>query len=213
MGKIRENFAHSDTVDAVESVNEGKNVISVDEFINMTTGGHTNLNISVDENILPVTVKRHIPIDEYYAGVNAVVNGCFDGDTYRAWCHNMVLAIVVVGLFTDLKLPDDINKKYEFLMLSGAYEKIVGCIDENLLNEFVSSVAMEIEERKREISDSRKRDLDSAIDIIKNIAVGFGGLNEFANEFMNGDMRELSDALKGTAKFITDKAESVEHHI
>lgn len=122
-------------------------------------------SISETETV-EVEVKKLLSWEDFSSFVNNVVEGCFDGDEYYSNLKDFNIMVNTAMYYTNLTLPSNTNKLYEFLYNID----IVSYINRSQYEEIIKAINDGIEFKKQQIL--HKSSLNGLIEDIREIVSG-----------------------------------------
>ena len=165
--------------------------ISVNQFEKFVkTIEDNDIDITLSDD-LSFKVKTKIGIRDMITFVNSVVDNCFNGDEYKPYYKNLIYAKNLISYFTNISIPLDDEKFYDWIQISG----ICDIIEEKLYNtnsvqfhEINETIDKMIEFRKQKIlNKSPMSDLFSTIEDI---------VSKFGDTFNGETIQELIPVIK-----------------
>jgi hypothetical protein len=91
---------------------------------------------------LKLIVRQMIGLDEMQDLVGKVVCGCWDGEEYRHEAMDFELRRAVILFFTNVEMPDEMEKQYEYLYGTDLYETAVQSISQSQIAAIREAVRM-----------------------------------------------------------------------
>ena len=97
---------------------------------------------TVEWNGLEIEIKKNISLDEMIAFVDDVISICFDANTgtYYPNRKSFTIRAAVIELYTNLSMPDSLQKKYEMVYGTDLFETILINIDEEQYSDIVRAI-------------------------------------------------------------------------
>lgn len=156
----------------------------------------------VQWNGIEVTVRQAIPLTEMLGFVNDIVDACFLEDgTYFPEAEKFAVKVGVLSRYTNIEMPDDVEKQYWIAYDSGIFDTVYGCIDVPQLNEIIIAA----EKRIQHMCNS---DIAAIMTKLNALVDAFGMTTEkMAETFSNindDDLEKLVNAI-GDGGFDADK--------
>lgn len=137
---------------------------------------NTNVN-TIDYNGSTYNVKYILPLPEMMGFIDDVSSSCFDADdmSYMPEVKDFAIRVETFELYTDVKLPEDINEKYVYVyendvlfrtvishVSHAQFDAILNAIDQKIehavnthiesVNTFVSGIASKVESLEKQLS-------------------------------------------------------------
>lgn len=162
-----------------------------------------------NNTIIPVTVKRHLSIQDTAAFVESVKNIVFANGTYNSWaeCENFAFKVAVLKHFTSIETNMSIDKLCQ-LTRSKVYDYITRDIDSDYLYELQTSVDNTIIYNRKAISSNAYTLLYETWNVIKKeqeqMTDTLAGLGELMNK-MKVDNKTAEKAIKNIASIDKEK--------
>lgn len=97
---------------------------------------------SVEWNGLTMTVKYSLTMGEMAAFVRTVVSGCIDSDSgeYVPEVRRFIEKACAIELYTNLRMPTNIESKYNLIYQSGVYYEVIKHIDMYQYEEIIEAI-------------------------------------------------------------------------
>lgn len=88
-----------------------------------------------------ITVKERLPLQEYLNIVNHILRDCKSEDGQLAFeIVDFALRLNVIGAYTFIDLPKDINKLYDIIYFTDLYDAIAQEISQIQLNNIIETI-------------------------------------------------------------------------
>lgn len=131
---------------------------------------------TVEWNGLNITVKRRLSLREMVWFADDVADNCFDDadGTYYPQYEDFLTRRNIIERYTNLTLPQDIEKQYELLTATSVITCVLAAVDFGQYEEIVDITKKKIEQRRQSEADGAKRRIDEAYSKIKEIAEELG---------------------------------------
>ena len=102
--------------------------------------------VSIDFNGLEITVKRMLHFYDMMRFVRDVVSGCFAEDTgrYMPEILPFMMRLCVIAYYTNVNIPQSVEKQYDFVYSTGLYEAIIEHIDRTQFDDIEYSIRQSI---------------------------------------------------------------------
>lgn len=155
---------------------------------------NTKDTVSVDFNGLEICVKRSLSFYEMLSLVRDVVSGCFNDDdgAYIPEVKSFLIRIYVLMHYTNINIPQNIEKKYEFAYKPGLFEAVIESINRV---QFVD-ICNAIDESIGHIVDSNIREMQNQFTSIQNAVKELAEkVMELFNGIDSGDIEKVFDAV------------------
>lgn len=147
-----------------------------------------NDTVKIRWNKLPITVKRHLKLDEAAVFVASVVDACFPNDnTYVPENKDPAVRGAVIVLYTNIEPPEDDFEKYDLLYKFGLLDEVYEIIDKTQFEALLDAIDENIMYRiKTNINGFEKKMEDferSVSDVTEQLKEAFDGISgeEMAN--------------------------------
>lgn len=168
-------------------------MISADEF-EKTVNDTYEPTATAEWNGLKIVVKRHLSLAEATKFVDACVNACFDSDTavYAPEMKDAAVDSSIVAFYTNITLPESIEKQYELIYHSAILDSIKPYIDQNQLNSIICAIDKKAEYLVRVNTERVNRqisDLQNAAENIQN------QLSDMFNDINIDDVKNVIGSL------------------
>ena len=98
--------------------------------------------IIVDFNGVEITVKRMLSFYDMMRFVRDVVGGCFADDTgrYMPEVFPFMIRLCVLAYYTNVNIPQNVEKQYEFAYATGLYEAVIEHINQTQFNDIANAI-------------------------------------------------------------------------
>ena len=135
------------------------------------------------EGAVDVLVKSRLPLLERQSMVEDIADMVFisneEGDvTYCSGFKKFAIEYEIINYFTNITLPVDSEKAWEFLEKTGIAARVAEVLPEDYIVEVVSEANELIEYRKQELLKRSKLDavLDNIADVVKSVSAKTEGI-------------------------------------
>jgi hypothetical protein len=130
-------------------------------------------NEKIEWNGLEVVITKTLPLEEMMAFANSVVKSCFDQatGTYMPEIKDFAIRSNVMERYANFTLPSNVERQYDMVMRSGAFEMILNYINPSQFNELTSA----IEARLQNAADAN---VQMAFSRFNDVVTSFEGLQE-----------------------------------
>lgn len=98
--------------------------------------------ISIEWNGLDITIKTRLSFEEMMAFVDGVAESCFAADTkaFIPVAKDFVIGCLVIEMYSNLTLPQNVNKKYEIVSGCDVVDVILENVDKTQFDNIVKSI-------------------------------------------------------------------------
>lgn len=98
--------------------------------------------VSVEWNGLDIIVKTKLSFEEMMAFVDGVAESCFAADTkaFIPVAKDFVIGCLVIEMYSNLTLPQNVNKKYEIVSGCDVVDVILENVDKAQFDNIVKSI-------------------------------------------------------------------------
>lgn len=105
--------------------------------------------VEVDWHGNNLVIKKTLSLQEMLSFVDGVVNGCFNQDTfeYMPEAKDFVLMASIVEYYSNVRLPDNIERKYALLHNTDLVSTIVENFDSRQFEEMNRAIASKVKSR------------------------------------------------------------------
>lgn len=136
---------------------------------------------SVIWNDVEITVQRTLPYIDVLNFVNLVVRSCFDTETNEYFPEVKAFAIrcCVLEKYANFSLPSNIERRYDLVYNTDAYETVIQHINANQFNEILDAIDKKVEN----LANANVAAINKQINTIYNM---FNSLQEQFNEIFSG---------------------------
>lgn len=160
-----------------------------------------------------IEVQQYLPmIDKLTLAKSAGMSAINEDDTLQVVNENslqIAFRILVIKLYTDIKLPKDNYDAYDLLMSSGVYDAVVSAIPNNEMFELEQVLVNHIQElndaynKENKIENIVKNALENLKDMGQELISKLPDEDGLAG-LMQGMKKELNELNPDNLKFITD---------
>lgn len=136
---------------------------------------------SVIWNDVEISVQRTLPYIDVLNFVNLVVRSCFDTETNEYFPEVKAFAIrcCVLEKYANFSLPSNIERRYDLVYNTDAYETVIQHINANQFNEILDAIDKKVEN----LANANVAAINKQINTIYNM---FNSLQEQFNEIFSG---------------------------
>lgn len=156
--------------------------------------GKTQDTTTVEFNGLEINVKRILPFYDMIRFVRSVVDGCFKDDdgSYIPEVKNFLIRIYVLAYYSNINLPQNVEKQYEFAYTTGLFETVIGHIEPAQFADICDAIDENIEY----IVESNNKEMQSQIVSVQNMIKELGEqLNGLFDGVGNEDINSIFGAI------------------
>lgn len=102
---------------------------------------------TVQWNGLDVTITTTLPLEEMIAFADNVVKSCFDktSDAYMPEIKDFAIRCNVMERYANFTLPSKVERKYDVVMRSGAFEMIINHVNAAQFNDLMRAIDMKLQ--------------------------------------------------------------------
>ena len=136
---------------------------------------------SVIWNDVEITIQRTLPYIDALNFVNLVVRSCFDTETNEYFPEVKTFAIrcCVLEKYANFSLPSNIERRYDLVYNTDAYETVIQHINADQYNEILNAIDKKVEN----LANANVAAINKQINTIYNM---FNSLQEQFNEIFSG---------------------------
>ena len=172
------------------------------------------ITVGDDENVIEVPVKNRLTIKERSGMVQDIASMMFaedeDGNEYYApYLERFATEYSVMNYFTDIEMPSDMDKIWEFLDSTGVAKKIIGEMH-HYITPIISEARELVEHKKQAIIKRSKLDtmFDGIMDVFRLIREKTEGIDEKQiAEYVHENFPEFKDRIN---KFLKEQVEQTD---
>ncbi len=101
----------------------------------------------IEWNGITITVKRNLSFGEMMEFVESVVQLCFANDTdrYIPEVKDFAIKTLVLEKYTNINMPQNIEKRYEFVSFTDVVQAVLSNVDKMQFNEIVRAIDTKLE--------------------------------------------------------------------
>lgn len=98
--------------------------------------------VNIEWNGLDITIKTRLSFEEMMAFVDGVAESCFAADTkaFIPVAKDFVIGCLVIEMYSNLTLPQNVNKKYEIVSGCDVVDVILENVDKTQFDNIVKSI-------------------------------------------------------------------------
>lgn len=98
--------------------------------------------VNIEWNGLDITIKTRLSFEEMMAFVDGVAESCFAADTkaFIPVAKDFVIGCLVIEMYSNLTLPQNVNKKYEIVSGCDVVDVILENVDKAQFDNIVKSI-------------------------------------------------------------------------
>lgn len=144
--------------------------ISINEFENALNENFDNL-VQVEWNGLEIIVKKTLDIAEMLAFVNNVSEACFNKEdySYSPAVEDFAIRSAFVELYTNIRMPVNIQRRYDLIYQSGIVEHIVPYINASQYNAIIEAVRKSIDHMANANIITTNKQIDTLLTEFENL--------------------------------------------
>lgn len=166
----------------------------------------TNL---IEWNDLEITVRRRIPYEDFVTGGIVISNACFGEDgAYVPEAKDVSFRLFVLSQYTNLSIPQNLEKRYEMACFSGIFDAVLTAIDRYQLEQLKESVNERIRVRTEAAVDAVVRQANSVAEAVQNLSEKFEA--QFSDLLGDVTPEELNRVIHGIAEGQVDEEKVVD---
>ena len=176
--------------------------ISINEFENAVNEGYEEY-ITAEWRGLPIVIKQTLSLSEMIAFVDGVASACFGQEdmAYVPAAEDFAIRTAIIELYTNIRLPTNIHKKYDLLYRSDIVDFICNNVNRSQYEAIMRATHTKIDH----ISDSN---VAAANKQFENLFATFENLQTQMEDMLEGvdeeDIKKLVGAI-GNGKIDEDK--------
>lgn len=127
----------------------------------------------VEWNGLTISIKKHLSLSDVAKFVDICTRACFDTDTnvFAPEIKDVAIRSCIVGFYTNITLPQNVEKQYELFYCSGIVEFVTDYIDDHQLNAIKAAINRKVDHiaaANIEYMYKQMNDFDNAINVIQD---------------------------------------------
>lgn len=141
-----------------------------------------------------LVVKESLSLAEMFSFVDGVVNGCFNQETYDYMpeAKDFVLQASVVEYYSNVKLPENLDRKYAILYRTDLVQTILENVNRGQFDEMVHAINCKV----KSIADTNTAKLAKMLtEIGENISTILGKYSETYSDVTKEDVNNIISAL------------------
>lgn len=167
--------------------------ISVNE-LEKAAGNIHDVWHDVEWNGISFKVKHSLSLEEMMLFVHMAVEMCFgDGDEYRPELDDFAIRLNVIDRYTNLRLPENTEKKYEILISTDLVDVITQNINRDQFDNILESFNKRIRDRVQTRNNTLRERTDELIHSIESAVNTFGDIfRDVDSEKMNAIVSALA---------------------
>lgn len=149
---------------------------------------------TIDWHGVELSVKKTLSFDEMMAFVDLCVNACFkpEDNAYMPEKRSFAIKNCLIGMYTNVSLPENLEKRYFLLHCSDLVQTVMQCIDERQFEEICDAISAKIEYRVNANIEGVTRQMNELYAIVENLGNQFEGV---LSGVSNDDMKALVGAM------------------
>lgn len=146
--------------------------------------------VNVKWNSLDITVKTHLSFEEMIAFVDGVAESCFTADTkaFIPVAKDFVIGCLVIEMYSNLTLPQNVNKKYEIISGCDVVDVILEKVDKAQFDNIIKSINEKI---RYLIETNIAQTTIKTNDLLYSVADIESKIGDFVSKITPDDMRAL----------------------
>lgn len=169
--------------------------VSVNAFEKAMKDNYTPYS-EIEWSGITVTVKRNLSFGEMMEFVESVVQLCFANDTnrYIPEIKDFAIKTLVLEKYTNINMPQNIEKRYEFVSFTDIVQNVLSKVDKIQFNEIVQAIDAKLEYMSNANIEAVNRQVTALYDTLQNLE------SQFTDMFSGLD----SDSVTKLVNAITD---------
>jgi len=188
-------------------------VNSFEKYYKTFDNGTHEVELSKDACKLVFHVRPCVNLTELGSACMTIAESCFKDKQYRAWFREYATRRTVIDTYTDIRMPEDVNRAFDFIMGTDVYEGVVSNIDEDQYTMLITAVDEQIDALIEQYNSSREQELDEALTMLRIVAQKYNELIVLCNEIAGDEIKGLAARLQESAKDVTDEVAAVREKV
>lgn len=164
------------------------------------------ITLGAGEDAFDVTVKKRLSIEESISFVSALVYGMIDDDTVTYSIQEYLIRANTLEYFTNIRLPQDIDKKYALVFDSDIVDRVMMEINmelyDDLLTQFDRQLEFEVAKMQNQFKSGTQNYIDRITAEAEQIIEMF---QSFGKVFENITPEQVAEILPNLSKFGNEK--------
>ena len=132
----------------------------------------------IEWNGITITVKRNLSFGEMMEFVESVAQLCFatDTDRYIPEVKDFAIKTLVLEKYTNIRMPQNIEKRYEFVSFTNVTQTVLSNVDKIQFNEIVNAIDTKLEYMSNANIEAVNRQVTALSDTLQNLESQFADL-------------------------------------
>lgn len=168
-------------------------MISVNTFEKAVNSTYQPTTVT-EWNGLEIVIKKHLSLAEVAKFVDVCVKACFDSDTaaYAPEAKDAAIRSCIVAFYTNITLPESIEKQYELIYHASILDSIIPHIDQTQLKSVISA----IDEKTDYLVGVNTEVINKQVNDLQNIAANIQNqMSDIFNGISIDDIKKVMSAL------------------
>lgn len=165
--------------------------------------------VEINWNGLPLIIKKNISLEETMNFVEYVTELCFSETThtYMPEVRDFAIKMFLIEHYTNIDLPQDIEKKYEFVYSTDIFQTVINNIDPYQFNEIIHSIDTKLDY----MADANIEAFNNQVAEVAKLIEQFGTL--FSDAFDGVDSDTISKLVNSISDVGFDEEKLVKAYI
>ncbi len=150
--------------------------------------GNENQTQTVEWNGLEVTIKKDLSFRETLTFVDSVTKSCFENSSnaYLPEVKMFAIKCCVLEMYANFTLPDNVERKYDLVYNTDAFDMVLQYIDMRQLNEIVDAISDKVDNLAQANIEAVNRQMNELYSAFNTLQERLGSI------FNNIDPKDIS---------------------
>ncbi|MEG1562299.1 MAG: hypothetical protein RR365_00980 [Bacteroides sp.] len=186
-------------------MNKKNNRLSINSFEEIYKNEEHVAILDFSENF-KVEVKKEISLVEASKLINSVVESCIEDGKYIPICKRFAFRKYVIEAYTNIALPENINKQYDFVYGTNVFTKIASAINPAQLAEICESIDEMIKQTVEDVAIQSRSEIKRIADSYEELLEKYKLMLTLLDETLgNTDFVELAKTIGSINEIDEDK--------
>ena len=129
----------------------------------------------IEWNGLKILVKDMLTLEEMMSFVEAASDLCFgEGDAYRPEVREFGIRYNIIGMYTNLRLPESTEKTYQIVYTDGLIDSILQNVNREQYEDILCAIDLKVRERVQYNHATAKKETEELIRSVAAAVETFG---------------------------------------
>lgn len=169
---------------------KSNNLVDISKVLELSNFKEQKLTLM---DSIEVTIFPLLTLKQTLAFIDNVVDSCFDSESgaYLPELKELAIGLNILMMYTNCRIPDDIEDRYRILYAMNKCQDIIDIIDKNQFYDIMQAIDEAIEHKKNMLTNAAEEKINSVLAALKTAD------NELSERFKNFEDLDMDAVLKG----------------